>query len=198
MANLLIPAGSALVGAFFGGGTGASLGWMVGSAFVGSDNKDITQPTIGDLRVQTCQYGGAIPFVVGKQRISGNIIWAQNKKPYTIKNNVSKYGTTSGESTAYTVSMAIALCKGPILGISRVWANGKVIVDSRSSSKKLIGTLYNGSNTQNQDPTMVAALGADNVPAYRGLAYIVLKDFDLGPTGQLPQFSFEVVSESIL
>ncbi len=198
MANLLIPAGSALVGAFFGGGTGASLGWMVGSAFVGSDNKDTTQPTIGDLRVQTCQYGGAIPFVIGKQRISGNIIWAQNKKTYTIKNNVSKYGTTSGESTAYTVSMAIALCKGPILGISRVWANGKVIVDSRTTSKKLIGTLYRGTNTQNPDPTIEAVQGSGNVPAYRGLAYIVLKDFDLGPTGQIPQFSFEVISENIL
>jgi len=198
LANLLIPAGSALVGAFFGGGTGASLGWMVGSAFVGSDNKDPTQQSIGDLRVQTCQYGGTIPFVIGKQRVSGNIIWSQNKKAYTIKNNVSKYGTTSGESTAYTVSMAIAICKGPILGISRVWANGKVIVDSRTTSKKLIGTLHTGSDTQNPDATITAIEGSGNVPAYRGLAYIVLKDFDLGPTGQIPQFSFEVISESIL
>jgi hypothetical protein len=198
MANLLIPAGSALVGAFFGGPTGASLGWMVGSAFSGSNNSNTTQPTIGDLRVQTSQYGGSIPFCIGKQRVSGNIIWAQNKKSYTIHNNVSKYGSTAGDSIAYTVSMAIAICKGPILGINRVWSNGQVIIDSRTTAKPLIGTLYNGSSTQNPDATMTAILGSGNVPAYRGLAYIVLKDFDLGPSGQIPQFSFEVVSESIL
>lgn len=198
MANLLIPAGSALVGYFFGGPTGASLGWMVGSAFVGSDNQDTTQAAVGDLRVQTSQYGGAIPFVIGKQRVAGNVIWAANKVPYMIHNNVSKYGSTSGDSQAYKVSMAIAICKGPILGISRVWSNNQLIIDCRSGAKPLVGDLYVGSNTQTPDPTMVAHLGSGNVPAYRGLAYIVLHDFDLGPSGQIPQFSFEVVSESIL
>lgn len=198
MANLLIPAGTALVGAFFGGGQGASIGWMIGSAFVGSDNKDTTQKSVGDLRVQTSQYGTAIPFVIGRQRVSGNVIWASNKKAYTVKNNVSKYGSTAGETTGYKVSMAIAICKGPILGISRVWSNSQLIIDSRTTVKPLIGDLHLGTDSQTPDATLVAKLGTGNVPAYRGLAYIVLHDFDLGPSGQIPSFSFEVVSESIL
>jgi hypothetical protein len=198
MANLIIPAGSAIVGAFFGGPTGASLGWMLGSALTGSDNQNTQQPLVGDLRVQTSQYGGAIPFVIGKQRVAGNIIWAANKTTYNIHNNVSKYGSTSGDNIGYKVSMLISICKGPILGISRVWANNKVIIDCTSSSKPLIGQLYLGNETQNPDATYVAHVGAGNAPAYRGLAYISLTDFDLGPSGQLPQFSFEVISESIL
>jgi hypothetical protein len=198
MANLIIPAAGALVGAWFGGPTGASFGWMIGSAFTGSDNQNTQQPSVGDLRVQTSQYGGSIPFVIGKQRIAGNIIWASNKKTYKIHNNLSKYGSTSGDSIGYKVSMVIAICKGPILGISRVWENNKVIIDCTTQSKPLIGQLYLGDNTQNPDPTYEAAVGAGNAPAYRGMAYIVLNNYDLGPTGVIPQFSFEVVSESIL
>ncbi len=198
MANILIPAGSALVGYFFGGPTGASLGWMLGSGLTASDNQNTQQPQVGDLRVQTSQYGGSIPFCIGLQRVSGNIIWSANKTTYTIHNNISKYGSTSGDSIGYKVSMLIAICKGPILGIRRVWANNELIIDCTSSSKPLIGQLYTGTNTQNPDPTYSAAVGVANAPAYRGLAYIALHNFDLGPAGQIPQFSFEVVSENVL
>jgi hypothetical protein len=85
------------------------------------------------------------------------------------------------------------LCKGPILGITRVWAQNSCIVDGRSGAKPLIGKVYTGSNDQEPDTTMEDALGVGNVPAYRGLAYIMLHDFDLGTTGALPQFSFEVI-----
>ena len=41
---------------------------------------------------------------------------------------------------------------------------------------------------------MEAVEGAGRVPAYRGLAYVVFEDLDLGPFGnRVPQFSFEVV-----
>ena len=91
--------------------------------------------------------------------------------------------------------MAIAICKGPIVGISRVWADGKLLIDCRTTASPLIGTLYYGTNTQGPDPTMEAHLGAGNVPAYRGLAYIVLSDFDLGIVGRIPNFNFEVIKE---
>ena len=34
--------------------------------------------------------------------------------------------------------------------------------------------------------------GAENVQAYRGLGYIVIKDLDLGTSGRVPQFQFEI------
>lgn len=191
MANLVIPAGAALVGYTFFGPTGAQIGWMLGSAYQAS-KQEIVQGTVGDLRVQTSSYGGAIPFIIGRQRVAGNIIWAADKKTYEKKSKSGKGGPTT-VTTGYTISCLISLCKGPILGVSRVWANGELIIDARDSSKPLVGQLYTGSMDQMPDPTYESYVGAGNAPAYRGLAYIALTDFDLGVSGQVPQFSFEVV-----
>lgn len=191
MSNLLIPAGSAVIGGLIGGPTGAQVGWMLGSAYQ-SGKQEIDQTSIGDLRVQTSSYGAPIPYVIGKQRVAGNIFWADNKKTYEIKNKQGKGGPTV-VTTGYTISMLIGICAGPILGVSRVWSNGTLIIDSRSAVKPLVGQLYLGNDTQLPDPTYQSVVGAANAPAYRGLAYIALTNFDLGASGAVPQFSFEVV-----
>lgn len=195
MSNLILPAAGAVIGGFMGGPTGAQIGWMLGSVAHASQ-QEIMQPKVGDLRIQTSQYGSVIPFVIGKQRISGNIIWADTKKEYQKKHRAGKGGPTT-ISTGYTQSMLIALCKGPIVGVSRVWADGKLIIDSRDSAKPLIGQLYLGNDSQTADPTYQSVVGAD-APAYRGMAYISLTNFDLGLSGRVPQFSFEVVSNGAI
>ena len=144
-------------------------------------------PNIGDLRVQTSQYGVAIPVCVGVQRVSGNIFWATDKTAHTVKTKsgggkgglVGGGGEVTTVSTTYSVNLAIGICKGPILGVRRVWADGQLIIDASNDAKPLIGNLYLGNNTQMPDPTMESHLGAGNVPGYRGLAYIVLTNFDL-------------------
>lgn len=194
MANLVISGIGAAAGGMIGGPTGAQLGWLLGSYLSSNSAENMPQQTIGDLRVQTSSYGKSIPIVFGKQRISGNIIWAADKTTYSINQGGGGKGggPSAPAATGYKVDMAIALCKGPIEGISKIWADGKLIVDTSGDAKTLIGQLYTGTNTQLPDPTMESALGAGNVPAYRGLAYIVLNDFDLGVSGRVPMFSFEV------
>jgi len=96
--------------------------------------------------------------------------------------------TISTVCTTGAVS-AVGIC------ISLWWADGKLIIDARSTANPLIGNLYLGGNGQLPDATMESYLGAGNVPAYRGLAYIVLTNFDLGQTGRIPMFSFEVLRE---
>lgn len=196
MSTLVIPAGAALVGYTFFGPTGAQIGWMLGSAYQAS-KQEIVQGTVGDLKIQTSAYGGAIPLIVGRQRIAGNIIWAADKKTYQKKHKAGKGGPTT-VTTGYTMSCLIGLCKGPILGISRVWADGVLIIDARSASKPLIGQLYTGDMNQMPDPTYESHVGSGNAPAYRGMAYISLTDFDLGVSGRVPQFSFEVVTGGTL
>jgi hypothetical protein len=191
MANLIISAAGAAAGFMIGGPTGAQIGWMAGSALAAS-RQEIRQDEVGDLRVQTASYGAAIPYVVGKQRVAGNIIWAAEKKPYEIKSRAGKGGPTS-ITTGYRLDCLIGICAGPILGISRVWADGDLIIDSRDETKPLIGTLYLGDAVQTADATYAAAVGAANAPAYRGLAYIALTNFDLGVQGRIPNFSFEVL-----
>lgn len=207
MANLVISAAGAAVGYLVGGPTGASIGWTLGSALSGggSNSDSMAAPQVGDLRVQTSQYGVVIPVCVGKQRVSGNVFWAADKVAHTTTSEAESGGkggmigggssSTATQVTTYSVSMAIGICKGPILGVSRVWADGKLIIDATNDGKPLIGNLYVGDNVQMPDGTMSSALGAGNVPAYRGLAYIVLDNFDLGVTGRIPNFSFEVLKE---
>ena len=53
--------------------------------------------------------------------------------------------------------------------------------------------IYEGSDLQEPDPKMEAVEGVGMVPGYRGMAYVVLEDLDLGPFGnRMPQLSFEV------
>jgi hypothetical protein len=191
MSNLIIPGVGAVVGYMVGGPTGAQIGWAAGSALQAS-RQEIRQGTVGDLRIQTASYGTGIPVVIGKQRVSGNIIWAAEKKVYEIKSRQGKGGQKT-VTNGYTGSMLIGICAGPILGISRVWADGDLIVDGRTAVKPLIGELYLGTQTQLADPTYESVVGIGNAPAYRGLAYISLTNFDLGVSGRTPQFSFEVV-----
>lgn len=201
MSNLVISAAGAAVGYFVGGPTGASIGWTIGSALsVDSPSSTMQGPNIGDLRVQTSQYGVAIPVCVGKQRVSGNIFWATDKTAITTETKTgggkgAGGGSVTTVTTTYTVNLAIGICKGPILGVSRVWADGQLIIDATTTANPLIGNLYLGNNSQLPDATMESHLGAGNVPAYRGLAYIVLTDFNLGVTGRIPMFSFEVIKE---
>lgn len=192
MANLAISAGGAAIGYFVTGfnPVGAQVGWMLGS-YASAKNQTPGQSTIADLRVQTASYGTNIPVIVGMQRVSGNIIWASDKRPYDIEQGGKGGSTVVG--TGYKVSLAIALCKGPILGVRKAWVNGKLIVDASVNPDPMPGVVYLGDNTQAPDPTMQSYLGATNVPGYRGLAYIVLTDYDLGGSGAIPQFSFEVV-----
>ena len=202
MSNLIIPGAAAAAGYFIGGPTGAQLGWLLGSALSSKKNQETTQPTIGDLTTTTSQYGTQIPYVIGKQRVAGNIIWADSKKSYKTTTGGSGKGGLISPSTpevttvGYTVSMLIAICQGPILGVTRVWNAGKLIINTPGAP--LIGQLYLGDMTQTPDPTYESIVGAGNAPAYRGLSYISLTNFDLGTSGVIPQFSFEVVRGQIL
>lgn len=191
MSNMTFSLVGAGVGAFFGP-YGAQLGWMLGSALDAS-RQTIDQKSVGDLKVMTSQYGEAIPYIVGVNRVAPNVIWSSEKKPYTIKTKQGKGGPTT-ETTGYTIDMLLCIGVGPILGVSKVWANEKLIVDASAEAKPLIGTLYLGDMDQLPDPTYEAAVGAGNTPAYRGLALIALSDFDLTAYGgTVPSFSFEVV-----
>lgn len=57
---------------------------------------------------------------------------------------------------------------------------------------------YDGATDQEPDPTLEALHGVGNVPAYRGMAYMVAKDMPLADTGnQIGSYEFEVVLEGI-
>ena len=59
--------------------------------------------------------------------------------------------------------------------------------------------LYKGTTTQTADDTIEAVEGVGSVPAFRGIAYIVLTDFDLSDYGnRIPTFNFLVEADATL
>ena len=152
-------------------------------------------PRLDDLRLQTSTYGAFIPRIYGTVRAECNVIWGTNYVEHVTtekQGGGGKGGGGGGEVTTtsytYSVSFAVGICQGPIQSLGRVWADGKLIDLSKHSY-----ILYYGTETQNPDPFIEGIEGAGNVPAYRGLAYIVFKDFYVTDYGnRIPNLSFEV------
>ena len=154
----------------------------------------VSEGKVSDLNIQTCSVGSAINKGYGKVRITGNIIWGTKFTEHIKKTTTSSGGKGGGGSKTttttytYSASFAIALARGPIVGISDVWADGNSI-----SLSDVDYRLYNGSDSQLPDDFMEAIEGAGKVPAYRGLAYIVFRNMVLTDFGnRIPTFSFVV------
>jgi Putative phage tail protein len=150
-------------------------------------------PRLSDLRVQNSAFGQVIPISFGTVRLSGNVIWSTDL--IEEKKKTSGKGGPKVTTYAYSVSFAVALCEGPIVGLLRIWADGRLIYGGGSSATTLPMTVYLGDETQLPDPTMEAEEGAGNVPAHRGTAYVVFTALPLAEFGnRIPNLSFEVIA----
>ena len=165
------------IGQAVGGPMGAAIGASVGASVDGA----LFAPRRNgqELLVQRSAYGEIVPKLFGRMRMAGQLIWALPMQSGARKG--------SGRRTAGT-SFAVALSARPILGIGRIWADGKPMDLSGVTWR-----WYPGDETQAADPFIAARMGAANTPAYRGTAYVVFEDLPLGPFGdRVPQLNFEV------
>jgi hypothetical protein len=129
-------------------------------------------------------------------RVPGNVIWTSRfKEKVTV---TEQRGGTGGAPKAttrqysYCISVAVALCEGEIARVGRIWADGTIIRKSDLSLR-----VYRGTKEQQPDPVMSAIEGEGTIPAYRGLAYVVIEDMDLSEYGnRVPQLTFEVIRPS--
>lgn len=221
MAVLAIAGAGALLGAGVGASVGAialgaQIGWLAGSfignLFFGPEAPTQEGPRLTDLSVQSSAEGVGIPIVFGRARIAGNVIWARPIQETRHEEEVGKGMGGGGTQVSYTysVSFAIGLCEGSILGIRKIWADSKLIYEASSGAGA--GTLivsheraqlirvYIGSETQTADPIIQSFEGVANTPAYRGLAYIVFEDLELSDlANHMPNITCEVIgSGSVL
>lgn len=206
MTTLILSSVGRVAGTVFGGSVGGALGAYVGTS-IGSyfdrklfnlnKNQKISGYRLDDLAVQTSTYGKTIPIVYGKMRVSGNIIWSLPIKEVLSSELISQqYGKGFSRPKAnvektnynYYINMAIAICEGEIDGIERIWADNKLLDKSRMNFR-----LYRGTEEQNPDPFIQSIEGIGKTPAYRGLAYIVIENFQINEFGShIPNFTFEV------
>ncbi|MCX8507687.1 MAG: host specificity protein, partial [Rhodobacteraceae bacterium] len=207
MATILLSAAGAAIGAGFGGtilglsgavigrAIGATVGRVIDQSLVGAGSHAVETGKIDRLRLTAASEGAPIAEVWGRMRISGQVIWASRflEKTTTTRSGGGKGMPSAPKTTvteySYSVSLALALCQGEITRIGRVWVDGVEIAREGLNIR-----VYPGSESQLPDPKIEAIEGAGMVPAYRGLAYVVIEDLELGQFGnRVPQFSFEVV-----
>ncbi|MBV8061590.1 MAG: phage tail protein [Alphaproteobacteria bacterium] len=195
--NALVPG----LGSTFFGALGRAAGGLIDNGLgIGTQ---VTGPRLASLTVQDSRYGAGIPRVYGQARVAGNVIWASDLMQATHQSGLSggKGGLSGSGASAtiytYSVHCAVGIAAGPIGGITTIWADSTVIYQNGVWTSGLIdsATLYTGTTTQAPDSFMQSMLGSANVPAYRGMAYIVLENLQLANFGnRLPNLTFEIAA----
>lgn len=195
-----------VAGYYFGGPIGGAIGGSLG-AYAGGvlfPFDPVYGPRLTELAVQNSSFGQAVAQVYGTMRVSGNLIWSTALRETRREEEVGKGGGGQEVVTyTYDADFAIAICEGPMAGLRRIWADSRLIYDvtsaadsgalQRSGETARYFTFYPGDEAQQPDATIEAALGAGQVPAYRGTCYIVFRTFQLADYGnRIPNFTFEV------
>lgn len=207
MATLVLAAAGSAIGSAFGGGTilgmtgavigravGATMGQVIDRGLFSSGSDPVRTGKIDRLRLTGASEGAQIARIWGRVRIGGQVIWASQYKEHLERGHARAGGKGAPaapeiEQFNYSVSLAIALCEGPILRVGRIWADGNEIDPSVLNMR-----VYLGDEQQLPDPAIAAIEGLRNAPAYRGIAYVVFENLRLARFGnRVPQFSFEVV-----
>lgn len=197
MATLLLTAVGTVFGGPLGGAIGALVGRQIDTAIIGG--RRVEGPRLKDLSVQTSSYGSALPLHFGKMRAAGSVIWATELAEHKGTTGGGK-GRPSVTSYTYTSSFAVAVSSRPIAGIGRIWADGNLLRGT-SGDLKVGGKLriHSGYGDQAADSLMAQAEGAARCPAYRGLAYVVFEDLELGDYGnRIPSLTFEILADTAI
>ena len=210
----------AIAGYFTGGASyvmlGAAIGGAVGSAIDPPKGPKIEGPRLSDTKQQTATYGAFIARTYGNIDAAGNVFWIENNALSEVSTTESQGGKGGGggaETTTYSYygTFALGLCAcdiGETKKLGRIWIRGVLWYDPFSAEPSAIAagnmasqffTFHNGADDQDVDVRMQATLGIDNVPAYRGLCYIVFNDLPLADYGNTivgTQIKVEILSSS--
>ena len=203
MATIVLSAAGMALGGSIGGSVlglsmavagraaGAMIGAHIDQRLLGGGSDAVETGRVDRFRLTGAAEGAAIGQVFGRMRVGGQVIWASHFTQSSTTTGGGKGAPAAPKTTTYStrVSFAVALCEGPISRVGRIWADGVEIAPDDLNMR-----VYPGTATQQPDPRMTAIEGAGKVPAYRGTAYVVIEDLDLGAFGnRIPQLTFEVV-----
>ncbi len=134
------------------------------------------------INIYTAKYGSPIELVFGENILPGKIIWIDQTKTKLVPN----YQKNSIQKN-YQISFAMAICEGEISEIKNILYYNNTILDQNNFSFNI----YKGTEDQNPDPLIQSV--EKIAPAFRGLAYIVFKDFPISEfKNKIPNLYFHV------
>jgi hypothetical protein len=202
MATLVLQVAGSAIGTFLGGPIGGAIGSAIGAtagnyidrSLLSGGGKHMEGPRLTNLNGITAAEGAPIPRVYGRARLGGHVIWATSFEEVGSRQKVKSGGKGSPSSStqttySYFANVAIGLCEGEIAYVRRVWVDGYLL-----DLTKVTMRVYRGTQTQQPDPLIVAKQGRGDIPAFRGLAYVVFERLPLADYGnRLPVLTFEVV-----
>lgn len=194
MATVVLQTIGAAVGQFLGGPIGAVIGQTAGAIAGATIDQRLFGPRPGNgprlsaTPAMASTEGAPVPIVFGRARVGGQVIWATRFEEKGQSQSGKGVSGPSQKTFKYFANFAVGLCEGEIAGVRRIWADGKEIDQTKFTIR-----VYRGGETQAPDALIVAKEGADNAPAYRGIAYVVFERMPLAEFGnRIPQMSFEV------
>ncbi len=159
-----------------------------------------SEPRLGAMRIQQSSYGLALPIVYGRTRVAGNLIWYGNfvaiahTTTTTSGGGGGKGGGGGGggvtqQTTTYTYEAALmmALCEGPIGGVTAVW-QGKKRFDNiaQLNLSQALGTAGQPTWGHLSSNHPAQALG------YSSTAHLHSAAFSLGSNAEIDNHSFEL------
>jgi len=181
--------GSWLGGTIIGGTLGASIGGvagsLLGSTLFPQKADKITLPKLSSFPIQSTVVGSVIPIVYGRARIAGNIIYVGTVHPYTITTEGEGGGKGGGASspdvaeTRYKRSFLVALCEGPA-DVTGIWAG-------KNSKSLSVCTIFPGDGNVG-----LSTVVGKEFAKYKNICCAWFDEYDLGNTGAIPSFTFEV------
>ena len=195
MATLVLTVVGGIVGGPVGAAIGAAVGQQIDAEIFKPKGRE--GPRLADLKIQASTYGQQIPQLFGTMRVAGSVIWATDLIERRSKRGGGK-GRPSTTEYSYAVSLAVALSSRPIRGIGRIWADGNLLRGTSGTfQERCIFRWHDGSEDQAVDPLIASVLGIASASAFRGCAYAVFEEFELGAFGnRIPSLTFEVEADA--
>ena len=219
--------GATTIGGILGAGIGLAVsggnpaaamkGFQIGAAVGSIVDAATSSNSAGtpDLRYGGSTYGASIPRVWVSGQVAGQVIWAAKDQYGQVLTQTSSGGGSGGGSGGphYSITCAVKVCAGTITMpdgtqvtrnpvIKRIWADDMVVYDSSAPGTTLLTlggnlAIYAGTESQAQDPTILASMGATLTPAYLGDCYFVVTGMDCYHQGnRVPSWRIEVCTDA--
>ena len=198
-----------VAGFFVGGPAGAQIGFTIGST-VGALVDKPDGPSPGDLSAPQIQEGAQLVRPYGTVLLTVNPVSVSDYTA-TANDTGGKGGPPEG-SAGYTYTLDVLgviaqrVPSMPIVAITRVWVNKKLVqtfrADSTTASLEASGdtdaytsiTLYPGGSAQTPPPEYETRVGTANASAYRNVATVEIVGLNCGGSKTPPLVEVEVIT----